>query len=141
MSRAQAKTVGDELEARLIEQRGLQQLDVEAIDAPDALASDDTPIEVKSCRRWISNGRGRTAGRWYLRRRAHDALLEAGGYYLLAVYEERDDELVIVDDQLIPADVVDAIVPASSWSDVRRDCEAVAKLRHSAVSSVEEGSA
>lgn len=142
VTRSRAKRVGEQIEAVVIERRGFEAVDREAVDAPDAVANDGTPVEVKACKRRISNGSGETAGRWYLRRRAHEALLEEGGDYLLVVYDEADGSLEVLDEQLVPADVVDAIVSAGSWSRVRsRGEETVAKLRHSVVSDVGEGSA
>lgn len=130
MSRAQAKAVGERIEALVIERRGLTQLDLEAIDAPDALGSDGTPVEVKACRETISNGDAYgTAGRWYLRQRAHEELVAQGGDYLLVVYRETsDDDLEVVREELVPATIVGSLV--STWTDVARDGEAVAKLSH-----------
>lgn len=140
MSRSRSKVVGEAIEDQVIASHPLEDVESEAVDAPDAVASSDgTEIEIKACRRRVSNGDHSVHGRWYIRRRAHEALLEAGGYYLLVVYEEDDGELEIVDEQLRRADVVDELIDrCSSWSRVRsRGEETVAKLTHFYVSSPE----
>lgn len=45
------------------------------------------PVEIKSCQQWISDGAdGRRRGRWYIKRNAHQQLVDHHGVYLFVVY-------------------------------------------------------
>lgn len=90
---------------------------------------DGTPVEIKGARVEISNGPGSVvSGRWFIKRAAHDRLLEAGGAYLLVVYDPALDG-EIVSRAIVPATVVDGLLEGR-WSDVDADRseDVVAKL-------------
>ena len=70
-----------------------------------------TPIEVKSARWRIDANGGDRRGRWLLRERAHEQLLDADGEYALAVVREDEGVVEIV---LRPAWFVDDLV--TTWS-------------------------
>jgi len=70
-----------------------------------------TPIEVKSALWRIDANGGDRRGRWLLRERAHEQLLEADGEYALAVVRAAESIVGLV---LRPAWFVDGLV--TSWS-------------------------
>lgn len=72
----------------------------------------DTPIEIKAAQKRISNGAGVRRGRWYIKRDAHERLLESAGHYALVVYEPGGEILELV---VVPADVVDEFL-AGRWT-------------------------
>ncbi len=47
-----------------------------------------TPVEIKFCLLWQSNGVHRTRGRWVVKRGAHRQLADHRGVYLLGVYDD-----------------------------------------------------
>jgi hypothetical protein len=51
----------------------------------DVLVPAGSPIEIKACQPWITDSNSTRRGRWWIRRGAHDRLLEADGWYVLAV--------------------------------------------------------
>lgn len=62
----------------------------------DALATAETDVtgveagvevECKAAVDWFQNGGARRRGRWWFARTAHERLLEAGGQYVLGVYD------------------------------------------------------
>lgn len=59
-------------------------------DTPADHVLEGTPAECKACRKRVSNGAGDRPGRWWVRESAHRTLLEAGGWYVLAVYTESE---------------------------------------------------
>lgn len=75
--------------------------------ASSPIAEEGTPVEVKACRRRY---RGRY-GRWWIRRENHERLLEAGGEYVLAVYDHAEGDVCRM--ALTSATTVDALV--TSW--------------------------
>lgn len=86
------------------------------LEAVDVIVPDGTPpvgaaVEIKSaCVVYADE----SAGRWYLRKQQHEYLLDAGGWYLLAVCEP-DPERAVITMQLSPATVVDDHI--TSWYD------------------------
>lgn len=86
----------------------------------------NTLVEIKGAQYRISNGARETAGRFYLKRQAHDYLLERDGFYLLCVHDPDADGLLAT--QALPANAVDELV--TSWSDVHgtRSENQVAKI-------------
>ena len=76
-----------------------------------------TPIKVKSARWRIDANGGDRRGRWLLRERAHEQLLDADGEYALAVVREDEGVVAIV---LRPAWFVDDLVTAWSPTSTRR---------------------
>jgi hypothetical protein len=121
------------MEALAVERHGLEPVPGDEVEEPDARGTDGTPIEVKACRERIENGdEYGAAGRWFLRKRAHDALLAQDGCYLLVVYDGEADPLEVLRESFLPATYVDHLV--TSWTPVdRRGEEAVAKLSHAGV--------
>mgnify|MGYP006288903579 CR=1 FL=1 len=64
-----------------------------------------TPVEIKACAREGSNGPDRDSpGHWYIKKDAHDRLLEAAGSYLLAVHDGPD---AVLARRVIPASLLD----------------------------------
>ena len=76
-----------------------------------------TPVEVKSALWRIDANGGDRRGRWLLRERAHDQLLEADGEYALAVVRPTEHIVGLV---LRPAWFVDDLVTAWSPTSTRR---------------------
>lgn len=74
----------------------------------------DVPVEIKSARRRLASG---SRGRFYIRQRQHERLVEEDGLYLFAVYEPTDD-LPIVAIAVVPARDVDELLP-DGWTPVR----------------------
>ena len=97
------------------------------------LVEPETPVEIKGCQLETSNGSRSTRGRFYVKRNAHDRLLEAGGMYLFVVYLPRPG-LPQVARAIVPATLVDELL-VGSWYDVdgSRSEEEVAKLAWSHV--------
>ncbi|WP_440769911.1 hypothetical protein [Natronorubrum sp. DTA28] len=97
------------------------------------LVEPDTPIEIKGCQIETSNGSRSTRGRFYVKRSAHEQLLEAGGMYLLVVYLPRPG-LPQVARAIVPATLVDELL-SGRWYDVggSRSEQEVAKLAWSHV--------
>ncbi|MEY7847904.1 hypothetical protein AB7C87_01700 [Natrarchaeobius sp. A-rgal3] len=97
------------------------------------LVEPDVPIEIKGCQIETSNGSRSTRGRFYVKRDAHDRLLEAGGMYLLVVYLPRPG-LPQVARAIVPASLVDELL-TDRWYEVggKRSENEVAKLAWSHV--------
>ncbi|MHC3439216.1 hypothetical protein ACYJ1Y_14275 [Natrialbaceae archaeon A-gly3] len=93
----------------------------------------EVPVEIKGCQIETSNGSGSTRGRFYVKREAHERLLEAAGMYLLAVYLPRPGLPQVVRG-IVPATLVDELL-RGRWYDVGGDRseEEVAKLAWSHV--------
>jgi hypothetical protein len=86
-----------------------------------------TPIEVKGSQVETSNGDHSTPGRWYVKKSAHQSLLEANGVYLLVVYTpHRHDHLARI---VVPASILDEHL-RGRWYEVAGDRseEVVAQL-------------
>lgn len=82
----------------------------------DARTEDGQPVESKTCRRRLANGR---SGRWWIERKAHEKLLDNEGLYALSVYDPQAlEQGPILDVTLVPAFAVDAMV---SWTSNGRD--------------------
>jgi len=80
----------------------------------------DTPIEIKATLVVRSSGKGsQRNGAWYIKRKAHDQLLEAGGVYLLVVYVQRRgrEHLARI---VVPAATIDDFLQ-DKWYEVRAD--------------------
>jgi len=78
-----------------------------------------TPVEIKGCCVVRSNGTRQRPSQWYVKRSAHERLLDAAGVYLLAVYAPRD-ETPILRSVVIPASLLDEHLDGS-WYDVQGD--------------------
>jgi len=76
-------------------------------------------IEIKGACVVRSNGTHQCAGHWYIKRPAHESLLEAGSFYLLAVYAPHDGT-PILRSVIIPASLLDEEL-AGRWYDVNAD--------------------
>ena len=98
-----------------------------------ALVEPYTPVEIKACQIKTSNGSYDTDGRIYVKRDAHEALLDAAGMYLIVVYLPRPG-LPQVARAIVPASIVDELL-CGRWYDVdgERSEGSVAKLRWSRV--------
>ncbi|WP_323172876.1 hypothetical protein [Natrialba sp. PRR66] len=92
------------------------------------LVESGTPVEIKGCQIETSNGDRTTRGRFYVKRAAHEQLLEAAGMYLLVVYLPRPG-LPQVARAIVPATIVDELL-AGRWYEVggSRSEQEVAKL-------------
>lgn len=97
------------------------------------LVEPDVPVEIKGCQIETSNGDRSTRGRFYVKRAAHDQLLEAGGMYLFVVYLPRPG-LPQVARAIVPATLVDSLL-AGRWYEVggSRSEQEVAQLAWSHV--------
>jgi hypothetical protein len=81
------------------------------------LVEDGTEVESKAAQ--IRMGKSNRRGRWFVKREAHDRLLEAGGVYLLVVYEPRSG-LPWAAARIVPASVLDDLLKPR-WYDVDQD--------------------
>ncbi|SDC05652.1 hypothetical protein [Natrinema hispanicum] len=97
------------------------------------LVEPDVPVEIKGCQIETSNGDRSTRGRFYVKRAAHDRLLEVGGVYLFVVYLPRPG-LPQVARAIVPATLVDELL-AGRWYEVSgsRSEQEVAQLAWSHV--------
>lgn len=90
----------------------------------------DTPVEIKTAKVATSNGANPdTDGRWYIKRDAHQRLVETRGVYLLAVYaeDEEDDQCVLLAQIVVPASLLDEHLKDRWYDSGRREGD-VAKL-------------
>jgi len=77
-------------------------------DLGGVIVGEGTLVESKACRREYRERRGR----WWIRRRNHQKLLEADGEYVLAVYDPTGE---ILRQGLVSASTIDAIVDGNWW--------------------------
>lgn len=123
-SLARSKQLGEQVEEIVLADAEEMEPLEEDDDVVDAIAIEAVSIpvgaevEIKACSRRISEGSGSRRGRFYLRRRQHEHLLERGAWYLFVVYEGDLEEEDAVDEVVatvpIPAKVIDTIV--DSWN-------------------------
>jgi hypothetical protein len=144
VSAQESVDIGEEIERRVCERTGWSRLEDDRVDEPDAVDATGTPIEIKAAALEISDGTRTRSGRWYLRQRAHEELIERDGSYCLVVYELEDggdlEDIEILSTTIVPARILESLI--GSWSPVDRAGEgAVSMLAHSRVVSVTEGSA
>ncbi|MFP9192996.1 hypothetical protein ACLI4Q_15250 [Natrialbaceae archaeon A-CW1-1] len=93
----------------------------------------DTPVEIKGCQLQTGNGSRPTRGRYYVKRDAHERLLEAAGMYLLVVYLPRPG-LPQVARAIVPASLIDELLKGRWYAvDSDRSENEVAKLAWSHV--------
>lgn len=78
-----------------------------------------TPVEIKGACVFRSNGDRDSPGHWFVKRAAHEQLLEASGAYLLTVYAPRP-ETPILRSVGIPASLLDEHL-ADRWYEVSAD--------------------
>lgn len=135
MSQALAKEIGEEMEWEI----GTNDPDLELVgdgeaDWFDARRSDGTETEIKTCAFRISDGESSRRGRFLIKRRAHNRLLEAGGRYRFGVYLQGDREIVVVVD--VPAEVVEEEI--ERWNDPDSKNYEFAQLRWPRVIPVDE---
>lgn len=90
------------------------------------LVESETPVEIKGCIPEQSNGEDSTAGRWYIKRESHEQLVDASGFYYLAVYAPLP-ETPIVSAMILPAATVGDFLAGRWYDNGRREGE-VAKL-------------
>ncbi|OAQ53310.1 hypothetical protein HTG_07470 [Natrinema mahii] len=97
------------------------------------LVEPGVPVEIKGCQIETSNGDRSTRGRFYVKRAAHDRLLEEGGMYLFVVYLPRPG-LPQIARAIVPATLVDELL-SGRWYEVggERSESEVAKLAWSHV--------
>lgn len=67
-------------------------------------------VELKGAQRRYASGQ---RGRWYFRKGQHERLLDASGFYCLAVYDPRDRRVLAL--AVIPASLVDELLP-DGWT-------------------------
>lgn len=85
------------------------------------VVEDGTPTEIKAVIPEHQNGR---SGTFYIRRKAHDQLLDAGGVYYLTVYAPKPDTPLLAS-RITPAATVDRLLQDYWYDNGRRE---VAKL-------------
>lgn len=83
------------------------------------LVEPGTEVEIKGAAVVRSNGSYDRPGHWYIKRNAHERLLDAGGVYLLSVYGLRP-ETPILSSCVIPASLLDEVL-SGSWYSVDAD--------------------
>lgn len=85
-----------------------------------------TRVEIKSCKRSVSNGERDRAGLWTFQKDQHERLVDDGAVYLLAVYVGENpkqlDEMLV-----IPASILDECL-VGRWYDVDRHEGEMAQL-------------
>ncbi|MFC7047319.1 hypothetical protein ACFQH6_19590 [Halobacteriaceae archaeon GCM10025711] len=92
-----------------------------------------TPVEVKSCQARVEDGSSTRRGRWWIRKGAHDQLVEVGGEYALAV---GGPDTGIHRTVLVSARTVDRLIEQhATWSPTgsSHSAEAAARLPWTAV--------
>lgn len=113
----------------VLDQRTLAEVVAVPVAMVTPLVEADTKVEIKATIPQSSNGAATTAGRWAFKGREdgqHAKLLDAAGYYALAVYDDTGDrELVAL--ALLPATVVDDLLEGR-WYDIDRDEDTMARL-------------
>jgi hypothetical protein len=75
----------------------------------------DTRVEIKAAQRRLTSGQ---RGRYYIRERQHERLVNDGAAYLFAVYDPRSTEVLAM--LATPATVVDDVLP-DGWTSVDGD--------------------
>lgn len=101
----------DAVATGLIDPTTTSDADVPVVFAGVPLVESGVEVEIKACAVSHSNGDRETAGRWVMKGRddgQHDALLDDGSMYALAVYNETDGgarELLAI--AIIPASLLD----------------------------------
>ena len=79
------------------------------------LLEDGTPVEIKAAQRHLNGGR---RGRYYIRKRQHEHLVDAAASYLFAVYDPRTQDVLSM--LVVPASIIDHILP-DGWTGVAGD--------------------
>jgi len=75
----------------------------------------DTCVEIKAAQRRLGSGQ---RGRYYIRQRQHERLVDEGAAYLFAVYDPRTTDVLAM--LATPATVVDDVLP-DGWTAVDGD--------------------
>lgn len=83
------------------------------------LVESGTEVEIKGACVTRSNGTRECPGHWYIKREAHEELLEAGGVYILVVYAPFPDTPVLAS-AVVPASILDEHL-RGSWYEVSAD--------------------
>ena len=99
-----------------------------------AVVEADTDVEIKAakCRTDAANT---PRGRWFFKGcedGQHDALVQSGAMYLLAIYDEEDDERELLAMLLVPASIMDEVLRGRWYESGRRE-GLVSKLTWSAL--------
>jgi hypothetical protein len=89
----------------------------EALPLATPLLLPGRPVEIKAAQTRLASG---ARGRWYLRQRQHESLVDAGGYYVLACYAPTRPTHEIRGLVGVPASIVDEHLP-DGWIDVQDD--------------------
>ncbi|WP_132060222.1 hypothetical protein [Halorussus amylolyticus] len=79
------------------------------------LLATGVPVEIKAAQFRLASGR---SGRFFIRQRQHQRLLNANGAYLLAVYDPRGHHVLAM--AVIPASILDEVLP-DGWTEVHGD--------------------
>ncbi|WP_338904402.1 hypothetical protein [Salinibaculum marinum] len=145
---AEPKAIGEDVEALVIDAVDGLQAAGNAEAFYDAVATDvigprtaptvsfggiplvdaDTLVEIKACKRHVSNGaRGNRPGRWLIPVDQLDAMVSESGVFLLAVYEEHEDAKRLVEMVIVPATLLEEHL-RDSWYEVDRHEQEVAQL-------------
>lgn len=92
------------------------------------LVAADTLVEIKACKRHVSNGaRGQRPGRWLIPIDQLDAMVSEAGVFLLAVYEDHEEAKRLVEMVVVPASLLEEHL-RDSWYEVDRHKGEVAQL-------------
>ena len=116
-SRAENRVLGEAAEDMIIDRLDLFGY---AGDEYDAVVGARTmrPVEIKATRPRYSNGR---SGRFRLRERQHNALVDAGGMYVFVLYDgDGEESLSIRDEAILSTDGVERNISPSWTSDAGR---------------------
>lgn len=112
------------------------ELDIDRSAYHDARTQDGRPVESKTCRVVLANGR---SGRWWIEREAHNQLVHEDGLYALSTYDPAAVEAgPILDIALVPATWVDELLSWTSNGYDHHKGEEHAKLGWPHVLDVEE---
>ena len=79
------------------------------------LLEDGTPVEIKAAQRHLNSGR---RGRYYIRQRQHERLVDEAASYLFAVYDPRTRDVLAM--LVVPASIIDHVL-SDGWTSVAGD--------------------
>jgi len=83
------------------------------------VACEGHPVEIKAALVRRSNGDRDSPGHWYIKRQAHERMLDAAGHYLLVVYQQRGGRRHLAR-IIVPAATMDDLL-RSKWYEVNGD--------------------
>lgn len=89
------------------------------------LVERDTPVEIKGTIPTQSNGTSQTAGRWFIKRQAHEQLLAESGVYWLCVYAPKPSTPILAQ-LVLPASLLDEHLRGRWYHNGRREVSKLA---------------